>query len=234
MISLVTATGDRPEAFALLERWIAAQDYAGEYEWIVVDDGHTPTRTTMGQIVLAQPPMGGCSLIRNLSIALAAAQSNAVVFLEDDDYYAPGYLTAVAQSLATAVAYGETPARYYHVGKRLWRELPSNKHSSLCATAVRGKALVLFRDLLTRVSVPMIDVWFWAHVREWAYTYELAQTDQPRVVGIKGMPGRPGIGVGHRAGGDRWHRDNDFSRLREWLGHDAECYAGYYAAAERI
>lgn len=50
--------------------------------------------------------------------------------------------------------------------------------------------------------------------------------DSANVVGIKGLPGRPGIGVGHRP--DFGDPDPDGRILAEWLGPAlADAYAGY-------
>ena len=46
MIQLLTPTGMRPEAFALCERWMAAQTYDGPCTWFVVDDGAVPLKLT--------------------------------------------------------------------------------------------------------------------------------------------------------------------------------------------
>jgi hypothetical protein len=47
-IVLVTPTGDRPEAFALCEKYVASQTVKPDV-WIVVDDGEVPAVCTMKQ-----------------------------------------------------------------------------------------------------------------------------------------------------------------------------------------
>ena len=39
MLTLLTATGARPEAWAICERLMARQTYAGPVRWIIVDAG---------------------------------------------------------------------------------------------------------------------------------------------------------------------------------------------------
>ena len=46
MLHLLTATGARPQAWAICERLMAAQDYAGPVTWIIVDDGPEPQPVT--------------------------------------------------------------------------------------------------------------------------------------------------------------------------------------------
>ena len=39
MLTLLTATGARPEAWAICEQLMARQTYAGPVRWVIVDDG---------------------------------------------------------------------------------------------------------------------------------------------------------------------------------------------------
>lgn len=39
MLTLLTATGARPQAWAICERLMMAQDYSGPVRWVIVDDG---------------------------------------------------------------------------------------------------------------------------------------------------------------------------------------------------
>lgn len=48
-MQLLTATGARPEAWALCEQWMARQDYAGPVHWVIVDDGETPQPITFSR-----------------------------------------------------------------------------------------------------------------------------------------------------------------------------------------
>jgi hypothetical protein len=62
-----------------------------------------------------------------------------------------------------------------------------------------------------------VDRMFWDSVRGGAIH------DTNTVVGIKGLPGRKGLGLGHRPD-HRFTPDPDFAKLREWIGADAEHY----------
>lgn len=63
--------------------------------------------------------------------------------------------------------------------------------------------------------------------------------EKPRVVsrteslciGIKGLPGRAGIGIGHRLGPNE-KTDHDGTILREWIGDDAARYSGFLRPAQ--
>lgn len=225
MIQLLTATGARPEAFALCERWMAAQTYVGEVVWIIVDDGQTQTPIHKhpkgwNQVVIRPAPYwtpGSNTQARNLQKGLAAVDDKLpLVIIEDDDYYAPDWLDTVTKALGYAELVGECKARYYNIAHRLGRQLKNNGHASLCSTAMRGAAIDTFRQACQRAP-KFIDLELWRrHPSRYLFT-------GGRVVGIKGLPGRGGIGMGHRAG-FQGTADPDLAILRSWIGDDVEAY----------
>lgn len=225
MLQLLTATGCRPEAFALCERWMAAQTYTGQVTWIIVDDGVEPTPITRSpkgwtQVVIRPMPYwrpGQNTQARNLLKGLAAVDPRfPVLIIEDDDHYAPDWLATVAQALERAELVGECRARYYNIAQRKGRQLRNEGHASLCATAMRGAAIETFRRCCER-SPKFIDLELWRrHRSRHLFTGY-------RVVGIKGLPGRGGIGMGHRDD-FRGEFDPDGALLRQWVGDDARFY----------
>ncbi len=66
-------------------------------------------------------------------------------------------------------------------------------HASLCSTAMTGAALEAFRRVCAEHDT-YIDVQLWKS----AVTKIIHKPSPRGVVGRKGLPGRPGIGVGHR------------------------------------
>ena len=226
MLTLLTATGARPEAFALCERWMLRQTYAGPVRWIVVDDGPQPQRITFKRagwdVVLIRPaPLwqpGDNTQARNLVAGLNACDRNTrLVVIEDDDHYAPTWLETCDRELQRAELVGECRARYYNIASRIGRQLGNSGHASLCSTAMRGQALATFRNVC-QPGVKFIDMNLWRqHPSKHLF-------NGGGVTGIKGLPGRGGIGMGHRkefAG----MRDPDLKLLRQWIGDDAEFYA---------
>lgn len=226
MLTLLTATGARPQAWAICERLMARQDYPGTVRWVIVDDGPESQPVTFQRegwtLVLIRPrpywQPGQNTQARNLLAGLAAiGAGERVVCIEDDDHYAPDWLSHVAVQLDKAELVGEVRARYYNVAARLGRQLSNTGHASLCCTAMRGAALETFRQACRR-SPKFIDLELWRrHPSRHLF-------DGHRVTGIKGLPGRGGIGMGHRrdfAGTS----DASGSLLREWVGEDARLYA---------
>lgn len=225
MLTLLTATGARPAAWALCERWMARQDYAGPVRWIIVDDGPEPQPVTFRrdgwQLVLVRPSPqwapGQNTQARNLLKGLAAVDpADSLVIIEDDDWYAADWLTTVAAELQHAELVGEHRARYYNVQQRSGRQLANTGHASLCSTAMRGSALQeLAAACLARPK--FIDLELWRRPRD------RRLFGGHRVVGIKGLPGRGGIGMGHDPD-FKGEADASGELLRQWVGADAEVY----------
>lgn len=226
MLTLLTATGCRPQAWALCERWMLAQDYPGAVRWLVVDDGGEAQPVNFERAgwlleVIRPTPRwkpGMNSQARNLLAGLDRLEAgDSLVVIEDDDYYGPGYLSAVESWLQTAELAGECMARYYNVARRIARQLNNRGHASLCSTVMRGAALEHFRKEC-KPGVQFIDLSLWRNFRG---PKVLAETKH--VVGIKGLPGRDGIGMGHKENFSG-SIDPDGAMLREWIGADAEAY----------
>lgn len=226
-ITLITPTGDRPEAFTLCERYMAGQSRRWD-QWIVVDDGEPETTTTMGQSVIRPEPRHtgkGSTQWRNLMVALPQVTGDAVLIVEDDDWYGPDYIRNAVEQLEKHELVGEVPARYYNVRFRTYREFGIGHHASLCQTAFRRTMLM---DLAEVCKTNLwIDTTLWQRNLRRGYLYRGEQ-----VIGIKGMPGRKGISTAHTEVSTQWGPDPDCSRLRQWVGKDAaKGYEPYFVSS---
>lgn len=184
-VSLITPTGDRPQAFELCERWIRQQTFGGPIQWIVVDDGQAPTETTAGQTVVRRPPGDGHTLPQNLAAALPHVTGDFVIMIEDDDYYPPQYLELMVQQLQAAELVGERGARYYYLPTATHRHYLEHTHSSLCRTGFRRELVPLVQQCCEGNQSIDLRLWeqFNGTVRQWA-------SSTVGCIGIKGMPGR--------------------------------------------
>jgi hypothetical protein len=234
---LVTPTGDRPEAFALTERWMRRQTaWDRVRRWIVVDDGRgPPTPMTLGQEFVRREPRADdppiTATLNHLAICdrlAGVGPDDAVFFIEDDDWRHPEYLERMLEQFscgADAGLVGEGQARYYNVRDRTYMLCKNRSHASLTQTAIRGSMLEHWQAVLRSIrntDDPFSDVHLW---RKWIGPKSLL-LDQPHplCVGIKGMPGRAGIGRGHRPG---LHQTPDptLQVLGAWIGdEDLEAY----------
>lgn len=230
MLTLLTATGCRPQAWALCERWMMTQTFGGPVRWVIVDDGEVPQPITFERdgwtldVIRPRPywRAGQNTQSRNLLAGLVAIGADErVVIIEDDDHYKPDWLAVVARELDHGELVGEFLARYYNIATGIGRQLSNNRHASLCSTAVRGRALAALREAC-ELRPKFIDLELWRSFRP----HRLFGGH--RVTGIKGLPGRDGIGMGHKANFSGT-QDSHGALLRQWIGVDAEHYTELHA-----
>src|SRR6478735_1120666 len=113
-VTLLTTTCDRPEAFKLCELWISRQTVK-PVQWLVLDDGEKPVTTTQGQEHHHWPDMRGHgSMVKKIKFALQAGLiiGDAVIFIEDDDWYAPDWIQWCVQQLQHYDLVGECENLY--------------------------------------------------------------------------------------------------------------------------
>lgn len=227
-ITAITPTGDRPEALYLCQLWMRRQTIRDQVTWIVVDDGRTPARSILDEvdIYLRLPPIDGVSLGRNLLAGLRLASTLKFAIIEDDDWYAPDYLAWLATQLDNFPIVGETSALYYNVAGRAWMECGNRKHASLSSTGFRADTLVDVIDAIKKHH-PWIDEPLWRRLQDLGHLH-LPDPDSRRVIGVKGMPGRTGIGQdGHRVHAG-YSPDPSLTILRDLIGNDADRYARFF------
>lgn len=225
MLTLITVTGNRPEAWGLCQQFMQRQTYEGPVRWIIVDDGEiaqpiTFEREGWSLEVLRPEPFwqpGQNTQSRNLRAAFdCISDEERIVFIEDDDWYSPNWLAIVDTQLAQADLVGERLAFYYNIRLKQYQQLRNGSHSSLCSTAIKGKAIAIFKSVC-QANHKFIDIALW-------------RTPMPRrlftsweVIGIKGLPGRGGIGMGHQAQ-PHFKPDPSGAVLRKMVGADADLY----------
>lgn len=230
-LAILTPTGDRPEAFALCQRWMKRQTRKPDM-WFVTDDGAETTSADEQCYVLRLPVWDkpGTSQHRNMLALLEIAEesdADAFAVIEDDDVYLLHYLERTEQHLRTHELVGEVPARYYNVRTRHWRIFQNTYHASLCQTAFRRSMIQPLRDVIA--SGQWIDMTFWPK-----YLSRGLLWDGYNCVGIKGMPGRGGVSNAHRETARWGHYDPNLEKLREWIGRDAGVYAEYVERDELV
>ncbi len=221
-ISVITPTCDRPVGIRLLERFMARQTRQPD-EWIVGDGGQTKAPCTSGQRhIWAPQPAGNLNFTTNLLTAVQAATGDIIVIAEDDDWMSPLHIeTLVGQLQAPGIlAAGDDLQQYYHVGKRVWRTF-NNRGASLCQTAISRELVYTFVEIIERCGAGTygVDGTFWKTIPDEFKSLVRSQT----VIGIKGLPGRQGLGIGHRPGGG-WTSDPGMDKLRSWVGDDCDLY----------
>ena len=235
MLTLLTTTGARPEAFALCERYMFRQAGARPIRWIIVDDGDAaqalgPAPDRFSRIVVRPTPpwrLGVNTQGRNLKEGLAAARAAAspredlrIVVIEDDDWYHETWLETITGALSSAALVGEGLARAYNVPYARYLTMNNRAHASLHSSALRGAAIDALESALATPQ-KFYDCAIWAACAD----RKIITTRL--TVGIKGLPGRPGIAEGHD--GISGRPDPGGRMLRSWIGEgDARNYERFF------
>jgi len=239
-VTLITTTGSRPEAFNFCEKYIQRQKFLKNtkenIQWIVIDDNiKQPTICTLGQEYYANPMQaeGKFNTQRpGLAFALTKVKGDNVFIIEDDDFYFENYIEVYNDFLKHAFLVGEGNALYYDVKSRLYKRMENYKGASLCQTAFRKTSIATIEKAVHSGEL-YIDSYLWARK---ASIKSILFTGLDLSVGIKGMPGRAGIGVGHKMSLEdpKVKSDKDLLQLPQFLEskQDAERYRNYYVKPE--
>lgn len=240
-VSLITCTGSRPEALALCEQYILNQTVKRDSEWIIVDDSSEmlPANKTIFQ-------HNGYTLVKkffrgprkweeglnthrfNMEEAIKHVKGKYIFFWEDDDLYKPAYIETMLELLKHADIVGEAKAKYYNLELPGFKELHNYRHASLCQTAIKRSVLPLVKEAVNSGEM-YFDVHLWRNVQEKRIPY-LLFAESNLVIGIKGMPGRAGIGVGHK--NKDYLFDPGLAKLGEWCGEYASNYKPFLRKKE--
>lgn len=228
-LTLITPTGDRSLAFALCQNWIRKQTLQPD-QWIVIDDGRMPTKPFICsmQYMRREPQPGDPhhTLLLNLKTALPLIRGDKIIIIEDDDYYAPKYIETMSAKLDEHEIVGIGRAKYYHLFSGGYYRHRNMRHASLAQTAFRKSFLSEFEELLNSTD-NYLDFQLWGKVKRSGREFIFIDDNESLYVGIKGLPGRQGIGIGynpkHRIYKQHSH---DVSReiLKKWIPEDYEIY----------
>lgn len=240
-VALITCTRDRAEAFALCSKYVSAQ--APGFDWIVVDDGDAPIGlhiSPLSHYVRREPSTKRNTLPENLLAGLRVAQdqgADTIALVEDDEWYSPQYVEIMLEKIKGFEVAGQIGARYYNVADRRWMQANNTTYASLCRTVVRGERAIgrlhAAATAALQAESPFVDQWLWglrgapAEVLAGHGLAENLFRDDGLSVGIKGMPGRGGLGRAH--GREAMpNKDPQMLELRRWIGADALAYEGFY------
>jgi hypothetical protein len=164
---------------------------------------------------------------RNIKAGVDALLNNfkkedieAVFIIEDDDYYKPNYLERMMARRGNFDIWGEVNTIYYNVLYRRYAANNNNAHVSLFQTAVSVDGLLKLESCYYH---KFIDCVLWTLLPN-----KLLFFENFLAVGIKGMPGRGGIGAGHSRM-MAMKDDSNLYYLRSLIGEeDAKLYERYY------
>lgn len=234
VLALITPTGGRPGQFELCAEYMKRQTYTGEVVWLIIDDCFHRSIDIVNydfkenwNIIKIFPDLlwkeGKNTQSRNISEGITSLLRNyleseidGIFIIEDDDYYRPEYIERMSYQIKDYWAIGEMDTIYYNVAYKNYAHNNNTEHASLFQTVFTMPALKLFKSCFGQ---RFIDFNFWALVPEEKQNLFKSYN----AIGIKGMPGRKGIGAGHFKH-DGFIKDLDYSHLKEMIGEDYKNY----------
>jgi len=237
MIVLITPTGARPKQIELCMEFMANQDYTGEVLWIIIDDAIPvttdciPINFRLGwNIVKIYPKpewqVGQNTQVRNLLAGLNEVKKHqsveTVFIIEDDDYYSPQYLRVMVEKMNGFELIGQICTVYYNPVVRCWMRNGNHHHASLFQTAFRKSVIPTFETVCMRRTNFVDSHLFRVFAGSFRTKVNLFD-GRDLAIGMKGLPGRTGIGMGHRAE-IRMAPDPDFVMLKTLIGDDYKYY----------
>jgi len=232
MIALITPTGARPKQIQLCFNFMKHQDYEGDVLWVIVDDGVPITTDFIPEdfrkdwkIVKVYPKNKWryglntqCSnILEGINVVKQYSNIDLIFIIEDDDYYTPKYLRGMVSKVDSCFIIGEQYSIYYNPIRRGYLINGNTIHSSLFQTAFTPPILDKLEDVC-KYKVKFVDMTLF---KRCGIPLEKMKffSGENLAIGIKGLSGRGGIGMGHRAG-LQLTPDPNMDKLKEWIGDD--------------
>ena len=248
MISVITVTGDRPETFDLCKKWMDKQTILPQ-KWTIIDDGKVKMEES---IIKELPPFSDYirrepqkhdplhTMLLNIKTALPYVKGDSILFWEDDEYYAPTYIEEMSKRLTKYEIVGIGRSKYYHFPTGMYLRHDNMGHASLAQTAFNSSFLSTLNKIID--GDMFLDIRMWMKFNgaqaplcadtDRSITERKTNTGQGIIfddgdnclyVGIKGLPGRSGIGSGHRDF-SKYIPDSDGSVFKKWIPKDYKIY----------
>lgn len=172
---------------------------------------------------------------KNVKDALSQVKTEAVAFIEDDDWYAPGYLkdmfTRLTYSRRAMIGYD--PTMYYHLVHKGYTILPHRNRASLFTTVgVTSIITMAYEQMYERYKGKdfAIDINLWAALSDVSVT-----TVGHLAIGMKHGLTRA-EGKAHFYPKGYWAKDENYDYLKQLIGEeDTNAYSRIiedYAAGE--
>jgi len=231
--TVITCTGDRPEAFAICLKLIERQTLKPS-EWIVIDDGKmhfcVPELPFVKYIKRERKRVEPLhTLPTQFQKAIQRVMTDKVIVMEDDDWYGENYLRDTAALLDEHELVGQVCNIYYFMNEKQFFIHNNRLHSSLCSTAFTRKVYPFFNHI--NLNKPYLDLDLW---RVPNFKKSLYNASTP-VLGIKGLPGR--IGITYKANKSflkcGMKNDKDLQFFKGIVGKDFELYEKHFNENKR-
>lgn len=238
MIDIITPTGDRPECLARCAKWMFQQTIEEYVNWIIVDDGtrplpmfpEAPKNWNIEYIKRDGPKSNTSTQNLNIIEAIGSVRSSKVIMIEDDDYYHPTWLVTASTLLNSYDIIGKSSIIYYNIVNKSYHFTNYHKDydritNPMVQTAFRSSHLPVLRRIC-KTNIIQIDHELWNEVQGSKFLLDTPESLK-LVIGIKGMPGRPGVTLKHTI--PLTYEDPYLESFKDFLGEDHIHYLKYFS-----
>lgn len=148
MISVCTVTFNRRPFIASMIQCFQHQDYQGELEWIIVDDGTDP----IGDLVEHLPQVKYYRFTKKMTLGKkrnlmnSYAKGDILIYMDDDDYYPPTRISHAVEMLTNsdALCAGSSIIHvYFHEIQKIIEFGPYGKNHATAGTFAMKRELLL-------------------------------------------------------------------------------------------
>ena len=226
--TVLTPTGDRPQAFELCRRMMARQTARSRVKWIVSNDGKSEMSVPEADLYLRntkRPNLAG-----QIINAIPHVEGKGLLVVEDDDWYPADYVEKMVPLFdrASLVSFSHRTAYHPQLRRFMWTK-PQRGFAVLANTGVRVDALDHLKAMCEEDNWG-IDQRLWVRYSG-AKLHVNIREPKDGVIQMRGMPGRPNMtqrivkGKLNRGVG---RDDPDLDWLRSQIGADSWWYAGFW------
>ena len=224
-ICCLTLTGDRHETLNQARYYFKRSYLEQPVDWVVIDDGIKPYNP--GDCVyFRRTPDGPLSLARQFTFAfehLSRLGYTDIVICEDDDWYSNVRIQLQIEALNYVDLHGWNKSFYYNVKNRVYHQNKNRNHASLYESAMK---MDITKLLVKRIKAHRLGSFI--DIELWKIKCNSSLDEQNgHCVGIKGLPGRLGLGMGHKPG-RQYLPDKELIKLKNLINKDVRYYEIFY------
>ena len=225
-VTAITCTGDRPVQFGICLKIMNRMKHK-PMQWIIVDDGKNAVdkkdipeyATYIRREPKSTDPQMTLSL--NMIEAFKYVNQEAVIFIEDDDYYPDDYIQAKYDEGQGYDAIGSLYRKYFQIATNKYYEFINHRESITASLMLCNKDTIEFfkQNVQNYIDGNGLDTYFW---RDFKGKTKMHRNMQATSIGIKAwVVGRGGGYMpSHTKDAFGFIDDNERVKLKQWIAEN--------------
>lgn len=222
-VTAITCTGDRPVQFGICSKIMNRMKHK-PMQWIIVDDGKNAVDKKdipeYATYIRREPQSTDPEMTLSLNMieAFKHVNQDAVIFIEDDDYYPDDYIQAKYDEGKGYDAIGALYRKYFQIATNKYYEFINHRESITASLMLCNKDTVEFfrQTVQNYIDGNGLDTYFW---RDFKGKTKMHRNIQATSIGIKAW----GVGRGggympsHTNDAFGFIDDSERTKLKQWI-----------------